>query len=334
MANSFEQMQRFYRALGRFQEQERNRFRVMEQLANAARKAVQIDKSLAVAKALERFQQQEQSRLHVMGQLAEAATKAFRASYLPVQEAWSETIRQTFEELPEQMRKVMKYLFARGWYVGPDMTLPGTKYLARVVDRGEHAKIEAEMQEWAEGRIDDILVKVKKDFPGRRGIIGDAIEAHRNGKYSLSVPVLLAQADGIAHESLNTFLFRGNPPKQFEKFLNTLGAMGLESTLDILVSPLRSYSTLGKKAKTPLPGSEKGHANRHEVLHGMDTDYSTKANSLRALLLMDYLLGIKGMLDSHKEWAKKWRKELEEVFADAGNVSRPGETGPINGESQ
>jgi len=330
MADSYEQMQQFLRGIERYQQMEQSSLHFMEQAAEAARKAFQVGKGPDVEEALQRFQQQERSLFHIVEQIAEAA----RIAYAPLeasirviekqQEAWSETIRETFGELPKQMRKVMEYLSKRGWYVGPDMTLPGTKHLAKLVDQGEHEKIEVEMQGWAESRIEDILAKIKQNFGSRLGIITDAVEAHKGGKYSLSVPVLLAQADGIAYESIHTFLFMGNPRKKFEKFLSTLGPLGPESTLEILVSPLRPCKPSGKKAKMLFSGTNKGHANRHKILHGMDTDYATKANSLRALLLVDYLLGIKEMLDSHKEWAEKWRKEFEEIVRGA---EEPGESG-------
>jgi len=364
MADSFEQMKQFYRALERLQKEESARYRMAEKAAEAAGTAFQIDKSSAAAMSIERMRQQEWSRLHAMDRFAEAAAKAYERFAAPMRameekrDAWMQAIHgpserfeaqiraieeqadafrqaisESFQELPKQLRKVMEYMFERGWYVGPDMTLPGTKYLARLVDQGNHEKIEEEIQEWAEGRLDELLASVKKEVPARLSIIGDALGAHRNGKYTLSVPVLLAQADGIAHEGLNTFLFMGNPPKNFKKFIATLEPLDPDSTLGILVSPLRSYSALGKKAGLRVPGSMTGHSSRHEVLHGTDTAYATKGNSLRAVLLVNYLLNIKGMLDAHKESAKEWRKELD-ALALAGKGSGAAETSSAEGKAE
>lgn len=236
------------------------------------------------------------------------------------QEAWATSIRGIMEEVPKRMRKVQEYLFERGWYLGPEAALPGISDLAKMIARNEHEAIEQEMQEWAETRIDAVLKEIKSQFASRHAIIGDALAAHRDGKYTLSVPVLLAQADGLAKELIGSFLFRGNPKKDFARLLSSLEPVGMGFTLDALATPLRSYSTLGKKPKHPIPGSEQGHANRHDVLHGVSTDYPTKANSLRVVSLIDYLLGIKGMLNDHKELASKWRKELKEAL-DAADKS-------------
>jgi len=219
MASSIEQMQQFYRALDGIQEQERRRYHMAEELAEAARRAMEIDKGAAAAMseaveaariamkvdsstdaamAIERLQQQEWSRLHMMDQLEAAAASAYAGfaaqerAMLELQEAWGRKIQEAFKELPKQLRKVMEYLFERGWYLGPDISLPGIKYLAKCVDSGEHDTIEADMQEWAEGRLAQIVANVKKNVPARLSIIADAIEAHRSAKYTLSVPVLLA----------------------------------------------------------------------------------------------------------------------------------------------
>ncbi|MBM4041744.1 MAG: hypothetical protein FJ290_24875 [Planctomycetes bacterium] len=121
-------------------------------------------------------------------------------------------------------------------------------------------------------------------------------------------------------------LFEGKPQREFEKLFAPLAALDPDEILDALVSPLRSYSTLGKKAKHNVPGSSQGCANRHEVLHGADLAYATKANSLRAIILVDYLLGIKRMLDLHRESAAKLHEALEAIGVETTGHLGPGES--------
>jgi hypothetical protein len=40
-----------------------------------------------------------------------------------------------------------------------------------------------------------------------------------------------------------------------------------------------------------------GGLNRHGVLHGLDLEYATEANSLRAILLLQYVAGIGAWLE-------------------------------------
>lgn len=248
------------------------------------------------------------------------------------QEAWAKTIRE-MQQIPTHFKKAQEYLLGRGWYLGAAMTLPGTKILAKLVDEGKHDQIESEMQGWATSRIDDVLADVEKHFPSRLGIVKDAIDAHKAGKYTLSVPVLLAQADGLAREIVETSLFYGDPRRQFRKFRGKLGRPALGPTLDMLLTPMQSQSAFEKKSKQAISGTRDHLANRDEVMHGVQTDYASVGNSLRAILLIDYLLGIKGMLDSHKEWAKKWRKEMEEALASTNKASRSGKAGSADGKA-
>jgi len=270
-----------------------------------------------------------------MAAQTEATQKAMRPFYEAIerirqqQEAWAKSIRGIMEDVPKRMRKVQEYLFERGWYLGPEASLPGINTLAKMIDDGRHEEIEKVMQSWAEQRIDAILKKIETDFPARRTIIEDAVSAHRNGKYTLSVPVLFAQADGLAREIIGTFLFRGKPVKDFERLLSSLEPFGVGSTLDALVTPLRSYSTLGKKPKKSVLRGAQEYASRHDVLHGTSTDYATRANSLRVTSLIDYLLGIKDMFSSHKEWARQWRRQLEEIPACVDKAMDTEGTAPL-----
>jgi len=258
-----------------------------------------------------RMQKQMQKTLEPFG----ASIKAIQKQ----QEAWAKTIRE-MQQMPTHFKKAQEYLLGRGWYLGAAMTMPGTKILARLVDEEKHGQIETEMQGWAASRIEDVLADVKKHFPSRLGIVNDAIDAHKAGKYTLSVPVLLAQADGLACEIVETPLFYGNPRKEFRQFRGKLGRPALGTMLDMLLTPMQCYSAFEEKSKQAISGTRDHLANRDEVMHGVQTDYASVGNSLRAILLIDYLLGIKDMLDSHKKWARKWRKDFKEALALAGET--------------
>jgi len=262
-----------------------------------------------IVESVRRMQEQMQKTL--------APFRAFFEVIQKQQEAWAKTIRE-MQQMPAHFKKAQAYLFGRGWYLGAAMTFPGAKILAKLVDEGKHGQIESEMQGWATSRIDDVLADVEKHFPSRLGIVKDAIDAHKAGKYTLSVPVLLAQADGLAREIVETSLFYGNPRKQFRKFQGKLGRPALGPTLDMLLTPMQFHSAFEEKSKQAISGTRDRLANRDEVMHGTQTDYASVGNSLRAVLLIDYLLGIKDMLDSHKEWAKKWQKDFKEALALVG----------------
>ena len=57
-------------------------------------------------------------------------------------------------------------------------------------------------------RIDSIERDLSGAYPRRSQILHDAFEAHRTGKYTLSIPVFLSQADGIWYDQFSKDLFR------------------------------------------------------------------------------------------------------------------------------
>ena len=131
------------------------------------------------------------------------------------------------------------------------------------------------------------------------------MKAHEESKFELSVPVLLAQADGIAGEILGGHLFRRHnkttvASRQLDDKLIELGITLDHGLVTVALAPVYDAASIGihteerdkRRTQDPLYGP----LNRHGVLHGLDLDYGTEANSLRAFLLLEFLLSVEGVL--------------------------------------
>ena len=138
----------------------------------------------------------------------------------------------------------------------------------------------------------DIEADLTKRFSKRAVILKRAFEAHKAGNYELSIPVLLAQADGIARDTIGQNIPKFSVYTQFEpkkkeirKAIDEFACEALlgSEILDVLL------------IKMPLNASEgdveliKGVLNRNQILHGVDTDYATLTNSCRAISWLDYV---------------------------------------------
>ena len=139
-----------------------------------------------------------------------------------------------------------------------------------------------------------------KIFANRSQIIQDALEAHISGKYTLSIPTLLPQVEGILSSIIG---------KSAGKLINLLKEAFGKVEPDFLSSVAEDM--LLKLAKSPflLHGIEPSYfspekysewldkrgileentLNRHAILHGIQINYATKLNSLRTFLLLDSL---------------------------------------------
>lgn len=214
------------------------------------------------------------------------------------------TFHEAMQALPEWSRVVQTSLARSGWFLGDNVTPAFMLEAYELVETEQTDALESLMAEYVSGEVDEIEGRAKRYWPERSSILGAAFNAHRQEQYALSIPVLLAQVDGIAFDVLGfkrrmSFYGKYNKQPQTRAFYQTAlakyGADSMEAAF--LLKPLEVLSCLAydsedwKRAVETDPTM--GTLNRHAVLHGEDTGYDTLNNSLRAILLLDYLCSLK-----------------------------------------
>jgi hypothetical protein len=131
--------------------------------------------------------------------------------------------------------------------------------------------------------IEDIRVAWKADglIAARLPILMDALKAHEEERYNLSVPVVLAQLEGmVAEAKRHTGRFTTKTLFAYLEPIATNGSRFQRIAAKLAVDTLWVEFTHG--AAPPL-------LSRHAILHGADTGYGTGANSLRAILYFDVI---------------------------------------------
>jgi hypothetical protein len=139
--------------------------------------------------------------------------------------------------------------------------------------------------------------------------VNSAIQAHHQKEFILSIPTLLAQADGMFYEIMNTG-FYSNKKKDLEKIrrriLEKLSENGSKANTSsfgfFMVSQLKEENILHQSySKTTAgPFGDETPFNRHMILHGQDLNYDTEINSLKAIALIGFLSDCKDILVSQK----------------------------------
>ena len=154
-------------------------------------------------------------------------------------------------------------------------------------------------------------------FKNRMPILRDALEAHIEGNYTLTVPTLLTQVESVASSILkiaagHSFDIMKNVVENIDygEFLQAVQK-------DILINYITSPAGFGgvkadhfTPEKYPEWLKEIGQLesqvmNRHAILHGVQINYASKENSLRAFLLLDALFWMKRV---------EWDEELKWVI--------------------
>lgn len=125
----------------------------------------------------------------------------------------------------------------------------------------------------------------------RSSIINTVIEGHLNGYYRLTVPAMLAQIEGVLVEGiLKLEAVAPDEQIQYEHQKSFLGQFLLgdkgsfsfdEQIEEFYLNTVLANFDRGKEVESDL--------SRHAILHGEDVSYGTKINSLKGILIFDYL---------------------------------------------
>jgi hypothetical protein len=200
---------------------------------------------------------------------------------------------ENLEQLPEDTKRFLRDLAYRGWFLTDEMTLNELAVFLNLntsQNSADEGQIDEQMAGIVERYIHDIKNKLYERFPPRRPVLEAAFGAHKQGQYNLSIPVFLAQTDGIGAELLNGVSPFSRKIVAGGLFATTAEINTLSSQVDtLLIDPLGL--PLGITANTT--SSERlqhPHLyNRHEVLHGISVDYGNKKNSLKAISMLGHI---------------------------------------------
>lgn len=188
-------------------------------------------------------------------------------------------------QLPERTRESLATLAQHGWYLDPEMALPEIADVVLQFEQGQVTDANDELVAYFDQRREIILSTLCVAFPRRANILASAFEAHAAGKYELSIPVLLAQADGICLELTGVQLYskqRDGKPRVAE----AVATFDVDGFTAALLHPLTEVFpiTFSSKERVGLPDI----LNRHAILHGESVAYGTRVNGCKAISLLSF----------------------------------------------
>jgi len=105
--------------------------------------------------------------------------------------------QEAFARLDAALRDTLQTLGMNGWYPDDEIDMPGLLDFTKGFDLGEEEKTNEALCQHFEARSEAIVNDLVVMTPKRERFLRTALEAHRDQKYELSIPVFLAQADGM-----------------------------------------------------------------------------------------------------------------------------------------
>jgi len=204
-------------------------------------------------------------------------------------------------ELDEETVKAFQ---KAGWAIAPSMPV---SLLKRVVElhKGSKERFASQViigyyHRKAYANLKDMVSAWQTHplFTSRMHIFLDALEAHINGQYTLSIPALMPQIEGILSELVNEHKLDASLGKIKQVYKAAIGDLGdvpwdtwaiANGLLYMLENNLYINSPFDKEIVKP-PTQRK--ISRHTVLHGINTCYDKASVSLNTFLILDAISGL------------------------------------------
>ena len=207
----------------------------------------------------------------------------FRDMFQRQFEQLADTLGTWIESQADDVHESQIKLANRGWFPDPDMSFGELRQLAEAIETDPDA-VDEHMQAGLRAKLDEIEAQLLRTHPNRVHLLRDAFSAHRDAMYSLSIPVLFSQADGICYDRFRNSVFTTDKRKKIHGEA-TSGAKRRASALSL---PLLSINLPVWMTEQQRDNSFRG-LNRHQVLHGISVDYNTEEESLKAVSFIRWL---------------------------------------------
>ena len=191
-------------------------------------------------------------------------------------------LHRWLDEQPLHDEKSLTKLAHRGWFLGPRMPAAAISRLGRAVE-GMPNEVDVAVGQHVRRHLNDIEAALIETYPHRSHLFQEAFGAHRECWYSLSIGAFLKEADGIFYDTFESSLFTKGRRDAVNNFRSKVTGRFFQAVL----YPFTVDTPLWVHTDS-LDDTFEG-LNRHQVIHGLKTDYNTELNSLKAISLLDNL---------------------------------------------
>ena len=199
-------------------------------------------------------------------------------------------ITKTIKKLSEALKKLDKnlnrgltLLAQYGWYINQNIKLTESAELIAHSQKNKTKEIDDFFIKYYSEHFENLIKKLKIKFPERTGILDEGMKTHNQELFFASTQLFLSQADGICQGNLYKAGEKRDkkPLKQFLEKTNSLNFITSTLSPIIELSAIDVHVTRKSEFISEL--------NRHAVIHGEDTEYGTRINSLKAFSLLCFV---------------------------------------------
>jgi hypothetical protein len=161
--------------------------------------------------------------------------------------------------------------------------------------REDHNSMDDFMIENIDSYWVELKEKISEFCPNRKHILDVAFELHEKKNFIASIPILLAQSDGICSEEFSHFFSRNNDGNRAaDEVLNKfeIGDIELNLFTEYLLEPFKANLQVSNSSSKASKAAKMKGPNRHGIIHGSrkHLDYGTKINGYKAISFLAFIV--------------------------------------------
>jgi len=172
-----------------------------------------------------------------------------------------------------------------GWFATSESFLGEMK---KSYDKGRDV-LDSYMIEEIDDNYGNLKSSLLKNHSNRKEILECAFELHESQNWIASIPLFLAQTEGIFSENVGSFLFSEHA-KRKEKLKERFEEKASDY-MPYLYSPFEIENQFSANISSKSQDKKKNGPNRNGILHGSrkHLDYGKKINSYKCISLLSYI---------------------------------------------
>lgn len=182
-------------------------------------------------------------------------------------------------------------LASYGWYLDFNCRPKTPIELGEKLKNGQEKEVNIFLVNYYEKELDNIEIRITEKNKHRKLIIKEAFDNHRKENYCSSITLMLTQVDGFCYDKAKKVYFKNNPKlsrkkkykPEIEEILANDTSFLTKLFLVAMSEPTAINEHSGNLDEFPI------RLNRHEILHGIDSSYGTKLNSLKIISFLSYI---------------------------------------------
>ncbi|WIE52405.1 hypothetical protein [Pseudomonas sp. GM17] len=230
-------------------------------------------------------------------------------------------LQARLESMPKLSREAMKTASEQGWFFNLQSSMEETFEVIEGLQNATSDQIDEILSQHFTKNIDWYTEILSDLYPERKSAIESAVCAHKNKEYNgyfVSIPVFLAQADGLLSQISKTPSAMDKKDGVIKGSIWVKGQIGDDQEAADLLNPILKLHELDllksqkiRESESLISGKSFNALNRHQVMHGEVSDYGSEINSLKALSFLVFVgLHIPHVIEDMNN-RMKWESKMQ-----------------------